>query len=88
MLRALGQSMLAVVLIFSARWYPIQELLFWVAIVAVLCGLGTIVIAVISWLPQIIRRGFRGIQRRSRGISRPSMAPIATCDMLSHLPRR
>jgi hypothetical protein len=70
MLRVLVQSIFAAFLILSARWYPMQEMLFWVAVVAVLCGFGTIVVALVSWLRQTVRRG-------CRRISRPGMAPIA-----------
>jgi len=86
MLRALVQSTFAALLILSARWYPIQEMLFWVAVVAVLCGFGTIVVAVISGLRQTVRRGCRWIQTKSQRISRPGMAPIAEQRHLSHIP--
>ena len=86
MLRTLGQSMLAVLLIFAARWYPMQEMLFWVAVVAVLCGAGTIVVALIFWLRQTVRHGYRWIQTKSQRISRPDMAPIAEQRHLSHIP--
>jgi hypothetical protein len=67
MLRALVQSTFAALLILSARWYPMQEMLFWVAVVALLCGFGTIVVALVSWLRQTVRRGCRWIQRNRRG---------------------
>jgi hypothetical protein len=77
MLRMVGQSMLAVVFIYSVKLYVMQELLFWLAMVAVLCAFGTIVIAVVSWLRQMIRRGFRRIQTRPRGVFRTGTARIA-----------
>ena len=76
MLRMVGQSMIAVVLIYSVKLYVMQELLFWLAIVAVLCGFGTLVIAVVSWLRQIMQRGFRRIQTRSRTIFRTDTSRI------------
>ena len=78
--------MLAVLLIFAVRWYPMQEMLFCVAVVAVLCAAGTIVVALISWLRQTARRGYRWIQTKSQRISRPAMAPIAEQRHLSHIP--
>ena len=70
MLRALGQSMLAVVFIYSIKLYVMQELLFWLTIVGVLCAFGTIVIGLVFCLRQMIQRGSRRIQTRSRGILR------------------
>jgi hypothetical protein len=86
MLRTLGQSMLAVSLIFTVRWYPMQEMLFWVAVVAVLCAAGTMIVALIFWLRQTARRGYRWIQTKSQRISRPGMGPIAEQRHLSHIP--
>jgi hypothetical protein len=86
MLRVLVQSIFTALLILSVRWYPMQEMLFWVAVVAVLCGFGTIVVALISWLRQTVRRGYRWIQTKSQSISRPGMAPIAEQRHLSHIP--
>jgi hypothetical protein len=77
MLRALVQSTFAALLILSARWYRMQEMLFWVAVVAVLCAFGTIVVALVSCLRQTVRHGCRWIQTKSQRISRPGMAPIA-----------
>lgn len=88
MLRALGQLMLAVVLIYSARLYAMQELLFWIAIAAVLCAVGTILVAVVSCVCQIVRTGFGRIQARTKSISWTSKARIATGNILNHiLPR-
>src|SRR5712664_3805105 len=69
MLRVLVQWIFAALLILSVRWYPMQEMLFWVVVVAVLCGFGTIVVALISWLRQTVRRGYRWIQTKSQYIS-------------------
>ena len=77
MLRMVGQSMIAVVLIYSVKLYVMQELLFWLAVVAVLCGFGAVVVAMVSWLRQIMQRGFRRIQTRSRTIFRPDTSRIA-----------
>ena len=88
MLRAVGQLMLAVVLIYSARLYAVQEVLFWVAIAAVLCAVGTVAVAVVWYIGQIVRRGFRRIQARTQSISWTSKARIATGNLLNHiLPR-
>jgi hypothetical protein len=86
MLRTLVRSTFAALLILSVRWYPMQEMLFWVGVVAVLCGFGTVVVALVAWLRQTVRRGCRWIQTKSQRISRPGMAPIAEQRHLSHIP--
>jgi flagellar biosynthesis component FlhA len=77
MLRTMGQVMLTVLFIYSTKLYVMQELLFWLAIVAVLCAFGAIVIAVVFWLLQMIRSRSQRIQTRSRGIFRTATARIA-----------
>ena len=86
MRRTLGLSMFAVLLIYSARLYIMQELFFFLGIVAVLCGFGAVVVAVIVWARQIARRGLRWILMRTRRI--PDIARFATGEIRSHIARR
>jgi len=68
MLRTLGQSMLAVLLIFARSVVSMQEMLFWVAVVACYAVLNHCR-ALIFWLRQTARQDTGGFRRNREDIS-------------------